>query len=314
MSRLACTVGAILISGILTGCSDDLVAAGPDLGEDTALRLGRVHVLVDRTDAPTTDPERLDSFQSLVEVTARFAYVRGFDEEFTRAQADIPVVASDVIRPGQCVPTDLLLVDHAPSEPEPTDGREFVLLDAGEIAVDLAGNRIDIPVSLIPDLLPYMSGVEYVFLSDATVDPVIELTSFEAEVHVTAEGTQSDELADFSIKGQLPTPPVLSLDGSIEDNTLRLSWEGKAQSNPVIVRVATLAAGESTGTEVTCVFEDTGAGHIDVGILRLQGLDPSSADALALSASRLSRTTFDAGEFAAAELVVEVRDSITVGR
>jgi hypothetical protein len=318
--RIACTLGAVATAAALTGCSEDLDARSPDLGDEAALELGRVHVLVDRTEA-SVDPTDLpgdtggpvaESFSSIVEVSARFAYVRGFDEEFARSHADIPVLASDILRTGQCIPTDQLAVHDGPGDSAAHERRELVLLDAGEIAVDVARNKISVPASLVPDLLPYMSGVEYLYLGDATADPVLEISASELTVHVSAEGAQADELSDFTVDGRIPAPPVLDLGGNIDENNLRLTWEGEQESEAVVVVIATTAGDEFTGTEVTCLFKDVGVARVDVGTLRLQGLDLSVAEGLIVQASRLQRTTFDAGDFADAELIVESRDSITV--
>jgi hypothetical protein len=302
--------GLAALLGTLSGCSDDLSGrADPDLGEESALHLGRVHVLLDRTELGPLEP---DGFSFFAEASARFAYVRGFDEEFVRARADIPAVASDLLRAGQCAPTDQLVGDDRLADTDVADGRELVLLDAGQVELTLGDARFEVPVSLVPDLLPYMSGVDYLYLSDATPNPILTHGGGELEVSVAAEGAMSEELSDFSVAGIAPAPTNLEVRRLRGGESLELIWDGEDRSRSVVFTVASLLGGEASGVSVTCVFEDAGQARVDAGVLRLHGLDPSAAEELSIQASRLTRTLFDAGEFSGAELLVETRESVVL--
>ena len=151
----------------LAGCSD--VANRPD-PEGEALRLGRVHIVLE----PSEDRDAADDFieanEAQLDVTARFAFVRGLDEDFVRARVGMPVLAHEQVPVTECVPSDQLAID--PGEPAvlDTDMRELVLVDAGDLTVRIGDTDVDVPLALVPDLLPYMSGVEY--LQEAEMVPV----------------------------------------------------------------------------------------------------------------------------------------------
>ncbi len=129
-----------------------------------ALRLGRVHVVLEPSEdvvAPDVrdGDDADDAIETQLEVSARFAFVRGLDEEFVRARIDVPVLPHEALRPGECVPSASLVLEAA--EPDDNEARELVLLDAGDLSVRVGESDFDVPLALVPDLLPYMSGVEY---------------------------------------------------------------------------------------------------------------------------------------------------------
>src|SRR5690606_29275150 len=129
-----------------------------ELVESDRLRLGRVHVVLEPVEADSeSETESWDATEGL-EVTARFAFVRGLDEEFVRARIDMPVLAHHILRPSDCGISDQLAA-HAESDLEPAEARELLLVDAGDLTVRLPDARLDVPLSLVPDLLPYMTGV-----------------------------------------------------------------------------------------------------------------------------------------------------------
>ena len=116
------TCALIAATMLATACAGDIEERS-DV-EVEQFRLGRVHVLLE-----PGDPDTGDDF----EVTARFAYVRGMDEDFVRARIDMPELAADVLHPGDCIASDQL----APSEAEAgsTDEEELLLVDADGIDV-----------------------------------------------------------------------------------------------------------------------------------------------------------------------------------
>ena len=140
----------------VAGCSD---AAGPrteaELAESDSFRLGRVHVVLE----PQADSDNADELQ----VTARFAFVRGLDEDFVRARLDMGLMPDEILKPTQCTAEDLVADEEDQGGDEP---RELVLVDAGDLSLQLGDARMQVPLSLVPDLLPYMSGVEYVYYGD----------------------------------------------------------------------------------------------------------------------------------------------------
>lgn len=279
------------------GCSDgvDKARAG-NLGEADALRLGRVHVVLE----PTAETD------ARLQVTARFAFVQGLEEDFVRARIDMPMLSQDLLSPGQCT------VDDA--YPSAADGeiagepRELVLIDAGELRVNVGASRVRVPLSLVPDLLPYMSGVEYVYYGESAPNVA------DGGVLVEADGSQTDELPPFSVEGQLPAALDLSVSDAdlaeLERDALVMHWQS-ASDGTVAVRLTPLVSGEPAGDDITCLFADRGQARLDLSVLRTLGLPPN-ADGLRLTGSRITSTTFDAGDFNGSELVVERRSRVSI--
>ena len=184
------------------------------------------------------------------------------------------------------------------------------MVDAGNIAVQLGDASIDVPLSLVPDLLPYMSGVEYGYVSEslpASAWPVGEPSPTTLTIAVDGD----DELPGFIVRAPVPEPVVLHATPSPDRSSLLLEWRPDGRSAPVLVRLSTLIGSESAGDELTCLLTDTGSHRLDLDDLRAAGLD-LSGDTLQLGASRLARVRFDAADRFTrdnAEAVVEVRSA-----
>ncbi|MCR9164328.1 MAG: hypothetical protein NXI35_26860 [bacterium] len=308
----------------LTACSD----AGPGQGtgeggddEADALRLGRVHLVLSTPEPePEPEPEVDGGTDDAFELTARFAMVRGLDEEFVRARADMPELLEDMLSPGQCAvesalwPTDL---DDIPAEP----GHELVLVDAGDLEVQLGETRLDVPLSLVPDLLPYMSGVEYAYFSESS--PALDEAD---QVVVAAAGGQSDDLPPFSVDSPLPDAIDLSYTAedlaSLDDDALVLRWNARladgdrddAEAEAFGMRLTPLSGGvggEPLGDDLLCVVSDLGQTRLELGYLRTLGF-AADADAVRIEASRTRASLFDVGAWAGTELVIERRDAISM--
>lgn len=292
---------ASLALGLLaTACAGEIDDAPSD-AEAERLHLGRVHVLLEPGD------ETEDGEPAAFEVTARFAYVRGFDEDVARARIDMAVLPHDSLRVGECVPSDHLAV---PSDVEAEgDVQELVLLDAGDLQVRIGGEQLRVPLSLVPDLLPYMSGVEYLYYGN-------ELPEVDGapDLAVTASGSVTDELPPFRADGIVPKALGLGASpaelGALDQDALALHWQ-EAGDDVITLRIVGLTDAETTGTELTCVLEDRGAARLDLGYLRARGLS-SEAASFQVTASRLHTSTFDAGDFAGSELVIEHRETLTL--
>jgi hypothetical protein len=291
-------------------CTDEDPPSVSD-DEGTALRLGRVHVVLEPS-LDAADIAEADAPPAL-EVSARFAYFRGLDEDFVRARIDMPTFAGDVLQPGQCVPSHQLDMTEASGE---VDGeiRELVLVDAGNLTVEIGDARFDVPVSLVPDLLPYMSGVEYLY--DADVMPVVLATDAPTPVRVSAEGSRTGELPPFAVQSQVPVGLDLQATEAdlreLDENVLAIRWQSRSgPTEAVVVRLASFVGSEPAGSEITCVFADDGGARLDLARIRSLGLG-ASGDVLQLSASRMHRTTFDTGELVGGEIVIEVRSRIAL--
>lgn len=302
----------VLALAVLAAACSDVTDTRPE-SEGDALRLGRVHVVLESSDdALAPDGRDLGgdgAIDTQLEVTARFAFVRGLDEEFVRARIDVPVLPHEALRPGECVPTASLVL--AAAEPEDHDARELVLLDAGDVTLSIGDSAFDVPLVLVPDLLPYMSGVEYLHEGDAM--PIRAVST--PEIVVVASGSTTEDVPPFTAAARVPAALDLgATDADLEEQregALVLRWTPQGGDEVITVRLMPLAAGEAAGEEITCVLADHGTARLDLRQLSVLGLS-RQVEALRVTASRTSVVTFDVGEFGGTELVVERRDRLIV--
>jgi hypothetical protein len=290
---------------VLVGCGDD-IDARPDVetAEADALRLGRVHVVLEPADAAAVEEDEE------LEVTARFAFVRGLDEDFARARIDMPFLAHEVLPRNQCTAEDL--TRSAEPEVDPPLDRELMLVDAGNLRIHTGDATLQVPLELVPDLLPYMSGVQYVYREPMAASDTDGVSSLVVE----ADGSPSEELPAFSVESTLPLPPTLTfLEEDLDDlarDALVLRWnEASDPELPLTLEFTPTLGGEVIGDTITCVFDDVGQTRVDMQVLYTLGL-PHRADSLQVTASRAVAGSFDAGEFADSELIVERRSTTTV--
>lgn len=300
------------------GCLGDDIESSPEAGGEVGqLRLGRVHVVLepqaDAVDAVDSDDSDFDEADAL-EITARFAFVQGFEEDFARARVDIPRLPSEVIMPGQCVVTDQLTAVEAP-DPSSAELQELQLVDAGNLSVRMAGQEVEVPLSLVPDLLPYMHGVEYLYYGDELPTELPD----GGRVVVEAQGSQTEELPPFSAEGLVPAALALHVTevdlAELSRDALVLRWQGHATTDDadenITVRLSGLQGGEPVGNELTCVLSDVGQTRLAFDALRPLGL-MLDTEALSVTASRLQSASFDAGDFTGSELFVERRETLVL--
>ncbi len=291
----------------LSACSDPSPGSGTGGGDDDevdALRLGRVHVVL-----ATAEDDTPDGF----ELTARFAMVRGLEEEFVRARADMPDLAIDLLSPGQCASESSLWSSELTADSvDPSDaGQELLLVDAGELEVQLGEARLEVPLALAPDLLPYMSGVEYAyFAEDAEVADLLEAD----RLTVMAAGGLTDDLPAFTADSVVPGPISLQYTAedlaSIDKGALAFRWSGQPSDDPeatLTLRFTPLLDGEPLGDDIVCLAADRGQTRFDLAVLRTLGFAPD-ADGVRVQASRIETSLFDVGAWAGTELVVERLD------
>lgn len=310
MHRLAALAVAALATGV-TGCVTEEIDARPGASADVEqLRLGRVHVVLE-PEAERSAGDDLDDAEAF-EISARFAFVQGFDEDFVRARIDMPVLPTDVVRPSECVASDQLVTAEAP-EVGVSELQELHLVDAGNLSVSIGEQDVQVPLSLVPDLLPYMHGVEYLYFGDS-LPPA--LSDEGGSVVVEARGSQTEELPPFRAEGVVP--PALTLHvtdedlGELADDALVLRWQGEGDGEGLVtVRLTGLRGGEPVGAELTCVLSDVGQTRLSFDTLRPLGL-MLDAEALRVTASRLRASSFDAGDFVGSELYVERREKLVL--
>lgn len=305
---------AVTVTGIVGCAGEDLDAAQAAEVEAEPLRLGRVHVVLE-PDSELPADEYDDDESDALEVTARFAFVRGLEEDFVRARVDMPVLPTDVVTPQSCVASDQLsTVDvlEAPGE----ETRELHLVDAGDLRLQIGDEAaVEVPVSLVPDLLPYMTGFEYLYYGD---ELSAELSSEgTTPVVVEARGSQTEELPPFRAEGLMPMPLALHVTeadlAELTRGALVLHWRGEDEGDDELLtlRLTGLQGGEPVGADITCVVSDVGQVRLAFESLQTLGL-MLDVDALRVTASRLQATQFDAGEFMGSELFVERRERVVL--
>ena len=308
---LACPAAALV--GACSGVVDESSGSN-SLGEPLPVHhLARIHIVLQPPgDAPSDDPA--------LEVIARFVQYRGLDEASVRVRADLPALAIDRLRPGQCLASEQLWLPveepgRREAPPVSPARRELVLVDAGNLAVQIGEASVEVPLSLVPDLLPYMSGVEYDYVSE-TLPPRAwpRGEPSPSALTITVDGAGDDELTGFRVRAAIPEAVVLQATPSTDRGSLLLEWRPDGRGAPLLVRLSSFIGSEPAGDELTCLLRDAGSHRFDLDDLRSAGLD-LSGDTLHLGASRLARVRFDAGDLFTrdnAEAIVEVRSQALV--
>lgn len=305
-------VGALALASLAawTACSgvDEGNAPVTGLAEPAPVgRLGRIHVVVQApTDGLLEGPA--------LEISARFVQYRGLDEAAVRQRVDLPPLALDRLRVGECAASDAVWADEPP-RPAGPEAREIALIDVGNIVVTIGEAGVDVPLSLVPDILPYMSGVTYDHASEAL--PARAWPPGEpapTNLVITVDGAGDDELTGFSTRVALPEPVLLQTTPTADRGSLLLEWGPDGRGAPIVLRLASFIGSEPADDEVTCIVSDAGSHRLDLDALRAAGFG-LSGDTLHVGASRLARARLDAGDGAygeTAEAFVEVRSSTLV--
>lgn len=299
---------ALTAAAAACGGVDELGELGPaplESGElPAASRLAQIRVVVQ-------PPGELVGDEPALEVAAVFAQYRGYDEAAARTRLDLQRPLSERLRPGHCAASEQLAGgdEAAAKDPVSKDSspRELVLLDAGNLTVALGDAAIDVPLALVPDLVPTISGVNYTYVGDALPAgawPPGEPAPAELTIRVDGEG---EELPGFTLRPRLPEPAQLSGAVDRERGELRIGWRPEGGPEPLTLRLVGLIGGEPIGEELTCLVDDDGSFVADLDELHALGLDTGRNTTLRVSATRTDRTVFDAGEFVGAEALVEVR-------
>lgn len=289
-------------------CSDEagdsgrsVLEAAPSPGEASVRHLGRVHLLLQ------PQPDELEPEPEL-QISGRFVEYRGAAEDFVRARTNLPVPAWERLVPGQCVASTALEPDPgSPAQIE--DGRELLLVDAGDLRVFLGGREFVAPLALVPDILPWLSGVEYLHVDDRI--PTLAVgPDGTAPVRVSIDGTADGGLDGFA--AALVVPASLALEAArLDAQRLTIDWRppGSAERS-VVLRLQAFAEddGASTpvGEEVSCLVTDAGRADLALGPLAEAGL-AVDAGLLRVTASRYDSTRVEAGAFGEVELIVELR-------
>jgi hypothetical protein len=306
-TRLACVLA---LWGIASGCADDPHEAARSspaeaavVEEPTSGQLGRIHVVLQ------PQPDEIEPEPQL-QINARFVEYRGVTESFMRARANLPVPVWEQLVPGQCVRSEQLL--PTTDGPRDDDERELSMIDGGDLRVALGNRELVVPLTLVPDLLPWLSGVEY-----AHVDDRIPMLGVEPDgtspVVVSIDGSSDGSLEAFSSSAVVPVPLVLET-AKATNRRLTIDWQPPGDAGQTIVLrlqafVATDGVSEPAGEEVTCLVADTGRADLALGPLARAGLGVEAAESglLRVSASRFDVTQVSAGNFGLVDVFVELR-------
>jgi hypothetical protein len=306
-TRLACVLATCVL---MSGCSDDphdparsSPAESAVADEPTSGQLGRIHVVLQ------PQPDEIEPEPQL-QITGRFVEYRGVTESFVRARANLPVPVWEQLVPGQCVASEQLL--PTTDGPRDDDERELSMIDGGDLRVSLGNRELVVPLALVPDLLPWLSGVEYAHVDDRIPTLGVEPDG-TSPVAVSIDGSSDGSLEGFSSSVVVPVPLVLET-AKASSGRLTIDWQPPGDTGQTIVLrlqafVATDGVSEPAGEEVTCLVADTGRADLALGPLARAGLgvDTAGTGLLRVSASRFDVAQVSAGNFGLVDVFVELR-------
>lgn len=297
---------------LVIACNEDPVDAGRTVSaeqssnaESMSGQIGRIHVVLQpRPDELEPEPE--------LQIHARFVEYRGVSETQVRARANLPVPAWEQLVMGQCIASEALLPAASPL-PFDHHERELSMIDAGDLRVALGSRELVAPVSLVPDILPWLSGVEYGHVDDRIPQLAVEPDG-TAPVTISLDGSPDGALEPFSVS--MVVPAQLALEAAkVTDDRLTIDWRPPGHpSQFVVLRLQAFAPGEDDvndpagpiGEEVTCVVADSGRADFSLAPLSQAGL-AAEAELLRVSVSRFDVTRVRAGSFGAVDVMIELR-------
>lgn len=297
-----------MASAATIGCTEDPVEAGRTVHAEQAAReqtsghIGRVHVVLQpRPDELEPEPE--------LQIHARFVEYRGVSETQVRARTNLPVPAWEQLVMGQCIASEALL---PAATPLPLDGRqrELSMIDAGDLRVALGNRELVAPVSLVPDILPWLSGVEYGHVDDRIPQLAVEPDG-TSPVTISIDGSADGMLEPFTVSVLVPAQLALEA-AKVTDDRLTIDWRPPGHlSQFVVLRLQAFTPSEDgvnepTGEEVTCVVTDSGRADFSLAPLASAGL-AAQAELLRVSVSRFDVTQVRAGNFGNVDVLVELR-------
>jgi hypothetical protein len=175
----------------------------------------------------------------------------------------------------------------------------------------LLGNReLVTPLALVPDILPWLSGVEYAQVDDRIPRLAVEPDG-TSPIIVSVDGSPDGALEAFSASVAIPVPLVLET-AKVADDRLTIDWRPPGH-NPqtIVLRLQAFTPSvdgvrEPAGEEITCLVSDTGRADLALGPFEGAGLG-AGAELLRVSASRFDTLSISAGSFGNVDVFVELR-------
>ena len=250
-------------------------------------------------------------------VEARFATYSGVDSAFVRARANMSTPAVDLLATGTCRSDEALAALDAElaGEPLPAPLRELSLVDAGTFDLRVGDQSVEVPYALVPDLVPWMSGLEY-RLEDDTLGTIAVSPRTPTPVTLSWQGSPEADLPPFHARGDLP-PPVRELDARKDGDALSLRWaEARPFGWPLRLRFSIVDDGITVGTTVTCLVDDRGRARVAQSDLLEAGLELGAIDSgaeLQVEAIRLNRLNPQSGAFEEIDILLQTRDWVRLG-
>jgi hypothetical protein len=176
-----------------------------------------------------------------------------------------------------------------------------------------------VPLVLVPDILPWLSGVEYVHVDDRIPELAVEPDG-SFPLAITVDGTPELGLDPFELGIRLPA--ALELQGAaIHEGRLTIDWQPPGEpTQAILLRLQAFQPSEGipepSGEELTCLVPDSWRVALEITPLEQAGLATISAagaaSLLRVAASRFDSRTIDTGAFEGVELIVELRDQRTL--
>lgn len=305
-------LAAFAVLALTSGCADEAVVPSPEAdAEEVELetdRLGHIEVVVQ----PRQDQDGPEV--PAVRVEARFAEYRALDEEEARRRANVPYDPAAGLSVGKCAPTDRFSSELTNVVGDAELDRELTLVDGGDLRVEIGALDVAVPLALVPDLVPWVSGVEYVHADDDT-SGITSAPDGVVPVSIHLDGSPDDGLGSIDLSLDLPRAfellPAIEAPTADAAGALHLRWQPPGQSTDIMVlQLAAQSEVSTVGEDVTCVVWDAGETRLDMATLREAGL--GDADLIRVTARRLVRTEIDAGAFDDVEVMVELRDQLLV--
>lgn len=302
---------AVIVGLVGFGCTEDPTDTGRPASIEQAAshelpsgNLGRIHVVLQpRPDELEPEPQ--------LQIHARFVEYRGVSEATVRARTNLPIPAWEQLVPGQCIASDALLpVEIGASKLEDPRERELSMIDAGDLRVGLGNREFVAPLSLVPDILPWLSGVEYGHVDDRLPELLVDPDG-TSPVSVSLDGSPDGTLEGFNVS--VVVPARLEVEAArVTDDRLTIDWRPPGDTSEFVVlrlqafRPSDDGGNEPTGDEITCVVADSGRADLALGPLASAGL-AAEAELLRVSVSRFDVTEVRAGSFGTVDVVVELR-------
>jgi hypothetical protein len=317
-------VGAGVLALALTmvgGCGDDPSDSGRSAEASVhqpagAGQLGRIHVVLQ------PQPDVLEPEPQL-QIHGRFIEYRGVSEALVRARANLPVPVWDQLVLGQCVASQALLPSEGAHSGGSNQRRELLMIDGGDLRVTLGEREFVAPLALVPDILPWLSGVEYGHVDDRIPRLAVEPDG-TSPMTVSLDGSPDGMLEGFVIN--VAVPAQLSVErADLSSDSLTIDWHppGTRVGNSVgesvefvVLRLQAFTPSEGggdepVGEEITCVVADSGRADLAVAPLVSAGLG-EAAELLRVSISRFDVTQVRAGSFGVIDVFVELRTQRTL--